>query len=73
MKMQCFHQEGGRTPGTPYAGSATVKYHSNLITSLLSRGENHAGEQRKAYNMQTIAQLEAHPTSPCGRPTPPLE
>ena len=24
MKMQYFHQEGGgRTPGTPYAGSAT--------------------------------------------------
>ena len=27
MKMRYFHQEGGgRTPGTPYAGSATVLY-----------------------------------------------
>ena len=28
MKMQYFHQEegGGRTSGTPYAGSATVIY-----------------------------------------------
>ena len=29
MKMLYFHQEGGggRTPGTPYAGSATVTHH----------------------------------------------
>ena len=30
--MQNFHQEGGRTPGTPYAGSATVN-NCNLTCS----------------------------------------
>ena len=31
MKMQYFHQKGGgRTPGTPYAGSATDIYTNTL-------------------------------------------
>ena len=36
--MQYFHQEGGgRTPGTPYAGSATVVSHGDLCDKYKSK------------------------------------
>ena len=43
MKMQYFHQEGGgRTPGMPYAGSATVHgvsqiFYNNPLETRVSR------------------------------------